>query len=1078
MKRMLIPDCDIAVACPRSDSAASFEWVDLVCGENMSAHKSWMDTNLWRFIQERDSGSHEYLTYLKSSLDDVESLSTHASTSPLDFTLHDNLHSYRVAQRMTEILSKATIDKMSTCELALLLSSAYLHDIGMNPKRSVVGEIKEFLFDPKRSQLSEGEQDNIQTWLDSSEPGAQPPILEKGTHQEREIKISQLTTYYCRHRHNDWSGDYIRDNISKHGSTPYPNWISDLTLLCKSHHYGLARLEKDEFDLRLVGSDKGIVNLRFLAAILRVADVMEIDPERTPQVVLSHRDIGEKSLVYWYKDQDMAVRVVDERTSVLISARTKNAWVHKAVLETIDGIDRELSLCADMHRSGKFIAGVQVENLSYYVWTLPAKVIRDVKPTSGTFEYIDGAFRPDSQRIIQLLAGTALYGDSFAALRELVQNAADAVREQIAHETVLASEGVHPAGLNARGQLHSVKVDLLMEAGSLIIRCTDSGTGMSKEIIENYLLVSGSKPRPSLLNLQRQCSARSVDFQRSGEFGIGVLSYFMLADRISIMTKPSEEMSTVDRQAWKFELDGVGSFGELRPIAKRTRGTEISLYLKQEFSSEEHRTLIFDSIRRLVTKVPCNFQITSSNLDFTCPPGWVSTIKDLKSLHFNAKRNRVSNRETPLTSILKKSLDLQKEPLEKRIAELSEATIQFDGPYHFPIGDIGEIRIHVPFFEIDGDVTLHFFESRNADIIPDPDNNLFQPRPSRYLRSWRGFSITPKRDSARYEYDRYNQRSYSLFCEVDLVKGGQIAVDRTSIEMDDRRLLHETITNSIDSALSTFFSKNPSSIYSVLDADWTLWRSDENLRPIYRWIFEDRSEKTITRVFRDISFPAIAEIVERVQGQYTISQNRRERHNIVNILFLYGRSGQTIQPLYNVQPTKLMLSETPYLAPFLLYEKGASWICTSRVSVEMPPEWDNMLCVGPARKIFNKNHVLFKAVSDADFDTYADHYARLKIEDFVLDASRNDVISACFIQVFIHRNQEFWMSIQDNFPSEWELIHSRLQLNGKPIICWHGFTALDCISIERKTTNYHRLGFHRYEKSWIELKRPSDNWII
>ena len=41
----------------------------------------------------------------------------------------------------------------------------------------------------------------------------------------------------------------------------------------------------------------------------------------------------------------------------------------------------------------------------------------------GTFEYIDGAFRPDNRRILGLLAGTQLYETPLAALRELLQNA-------------------------------------------------------------------------------------------------------------------------------------------------------------------------------------------------------------------------------------------------------------------------------------------------------------------------------------------------------------------------------------------------------------------------------------------------------------------------------------------------------------------------------------------------------------------------------------------------------------------------------------------------------------------------------
>jgi hypothetical protein len=65
--------------------------------------------------------------------------------------------------------------------------------------------------------------------------------------------------------------------------------------LCQSHHFGFDRLRSDEFQPRWVGTPPEIVNLRFLALALRVADILDFDPERTPEVILAHRNIAPES---------------------------------------------------------------------------------------------------------------------------------------------------------------------------------------------------------------------------------------------------------------------------------------------------------------------------------------------------------------------------------------------------------------------------------------------------------------------------------------------------------------------------------------------------------------------------------------------------------------------------------------------------------------------------------------------------------------------------------------------------------------------------------------------------------------
>lgn len=73
-----------------------------------------------------------------------------------------------------------------------------------------------------------------------------------------------------------------------------------------------------------------------------------------------------------------------------------------------------------------------------------------------------------------------------------------------------------------------------------------------------------------------------MPLDRTGHFGIGVLSYFMLADKVVVRTRRSQYAGDDEATGWVFETEGVGSFGELRRDSKMQVGTQIRLRLRSE----------------------------------------------------------------------------------------------------------------------------------------------------------------------------------------------------------------------------------------------------------------------------------------------------------------------------------------------------------------------------------------------------------------------------------------------------------------------------------------------------------------
>jgi hypothetical protein len=136
----------------------------------------WTETALWEQLEERGQAAELTRHWLRSWLHDVQMLLAKGGMSPLDFALHDDDHSFRVAQRMTELIPTGTLSKLSDFELGLLLMSAYLHDIGMNPRRETVRLVRDYLLFGSPGNLKTSEVSLLQRWLDETRPGTQPPI--------------------------------------------------------------------------------------------------------------------------------------------------------------------------------------------------------------------------------------------------------------------------------------------------------------------------------------------------------------------------------------------------------------------------------------------------------------------------------------------------------------------------------------------------------------------------------------------------------------------------------------------------------------------------------------------------------------------------------------------------------------------------------------------------------------------------------------------------------------------------------------------------------------------------------------
>lgn len=154
----------------------------------------------------------------------------------------------------------------------------------------------------------------------------------------------------------------------------------------------------------------------------------------------------------------------------------------------------------------------------------------------------DQNFRVDLRGIVDLLSNH-LYSGPRVYVRELLQNAVDALtaRQHLAPDAT-ARVLLVPADVAGDGRVH----------------CLDTGVGLTREEVERFLATIGSSSKRDDLGFARG------DFL--GQFGIGLLSCFLVSDGITVLTRSARGGPAV---LWEGRDDGSYRLEELD--AERTR---------------------------------------------------------------------------------------------------------------------------------------------------------------------------------------------------------------------------------------------------------------------------------------------------------------------------------------------------------------------------------------------------------------------------------------------------------------------------------------------------------------------------
>jgi hypothetical protein len=339
------------------------------------------------------------------------------------------------------------------------------------------------------------------------------------------------------------------------------------------------RLDRDDFDPRRQG----------LAALLWLAGIMAADLRRMPTVVVDHIGIG----------AELPMPALRSATARLVWRRVDDALDLQAVCD-----HAALHMAFEDLVKRAADARVAVGHLTIddgIIRLLPAH-FRDhgLRP-----EYHDGTaaydlplsrFRLSDEKVRELLMGRQLYGDPALAIRELYQNALDACRYRQIRRRYQTRSG-EPVTIWTGAIEFSQGIDA---DGREYIECADNGVGMDAETLKHIFANAGERFVYRQGFRHEQAKWQELDpplhLVPNSQFGVGVFSYFMIADEIAIITRPVSEADIVAAQAFSVRIASSGSLFQIAPSTEMPGGgTRVRLYL-----TGDERVSVLRTLRKLL----------------------------------------------------------------------------------------------------------------------------------------------------------------------------------------------------------------------------------------------------------------------------------------------------------------------------------------------------------------------------------------------------------------------------------------------------------------------------------------------
>ena len=185
-------------------------------------------------------------------------------------------------------------------------------------------------------------------------------------------------------------------------------------------------------------------------------------------------------------------------------------------------------------------------------------------------------FKAESKRLLDLMINS-IYTNKEIFLREIISNASDAI-DKLCYLSLTDSE----VGLSRS----DYKIEIITDKVGRTVTVRDNGIGMDMSDCENNLGVIAKSGSYKFKGEMDTAQAESEDLSIIGQFGVGFYSAFMVADKVTVITrKYGQEMGV------KWESTGADGY-TVTEIEKDSVGTDVIMHIKEDGEEENYSSYL------------------------------------------------------------------------------------------------------------------------------------------------------------------------------------------------------------------------------------------------------------------------------------------------------------------------------------------------------------------------------------------------------------------------------------------------------------------------------------------------------
>ena len=490
----------------------------------------------------------------------------------IHYSLHDDSHSKCILEYIYLLIGEEKIKKFSVGDLWLLLEAAYSHDIGMfvtyeelqqiwQDDKTIKKIIKKVSVNSDRNAILVF--NRLKKCIDG-EMSKESALFLKENHDfmkqhpqwplEIRKAIMLINSEYIRMKHPERSQNKVIDLLEKSEHLNMEKRLYKIVGKIDYLHGQDFSKVKEILEYESLGFSTDLIHPRMIALLLRVGDVLDVRnnrfdywnilyfgglPEDSQEHLEKHKSVTE----FLISEETVSIRMESQKISTCVASR---AW-----LDLVDG-EMDHFICFWNSFVPNELKGVKIKKVDLVV------LYKDQKFTLQDFQ---DNLKTDPSKLLKLLTGRNFYNTNLVAFREILQNAIDATKMKIASE-LFRNKTLH--GNNDITDLkfirpHDIQPELFennditinvnyaykkgqnnnindnIDENTVIFEIVDKGIGMDEEGLKALFHIgTGWRQRENIADLMEVIPGWLVP---TGGFGIGILSTFLLSNKVVFETK-------------------------------------------------------------------------------------------------------------------------------------------------------------------------------------------------------------------------------------------------------------------------------------------------------------------------------------------------------------------------------------------------------------------------------------------------------------------------------------------------------------------------------------------------------------